>query len=144
MKPAPTLVRSYMTAAPRTVGPRQTLADAHALMRAHRIHHVPVVQNGKVVGIVTQRDLLLIESLPDVNPSEVPVEDAMTRDLFIVTPRTPLAVVASEMADRRLGSAIVMDEDVVAGMFTATDACRALALLISPPRGRRRAPRRRR
>src|SRR5262245_50968853 len=123
---APATVRSYMTAAPRTIGPDQTLADAHALMRGHRIRHLPVIRDGMVVGIVTQRDLMLIESLPDVKPSEVPVEDAMTREVFVVAPRTPIAEVAATMAERRLGSAVVMDKNAVVGMFTVTDACRAL------------------
>ena len=98
-------VRSYMTPAPRTIGPLRMLSEAHELMRAHRIHHLPVLAGDKLVGIVSQRDLLLIESLPGVNPAEVPVEDAMTRDVFVVDSATPLAKVAAEMADRRRGSA---------------------------------------
>jgi acetoin utilization protein AcuB len=131
-----------MTRAPRTVAPGQTLMDAHALMRGNRIRHLPVVRDGKVVGIVSQRDLILIETLPDVNAAEVPVEDAMTRDVFLVEPHTPLADVAAEMAERKLGSAVVMDAGRVVGMFTVTDACRALAELLGAarPRARRRRP----
>jgi acetoin utilization protein AcuB len=129
----PVLVRSYMTRAPRTIGPRWTLAQAHDLMRANRIHHLPVLDAGKLVGIVTQRDLLLIESLPDVNANEVPVEDAMTRAVFVVPSTTPLATVAAEMADYRRGSAVVMDGERVAGVFTVTDACKALVRLLGSP-----------
>jgi len=93
-------VRSYMTPAPRTIGPLTMLSEAHQLMRAHRIHHLPVLVGEKLVGIVSQRDLLLIESLPGVNPAEVPVEDAMTREVFVVDSATPLAKVTAEMADR--------------------------------------------
>jgi acetoin utilization protein AcuB len=132
-----TLVRDYMTSAPYAIGPDQMLTDAHALMRGHRIRHLPVLRKGKVVGIVTQRDLMLMETLPDVNPAEVPVEDAMGRDVYAVSPQTPLAEVAREMAERKLGSAIVRDEDLVVGVFTVTDACRALAQLLSAPRPRR-------
>jgi acetoin utilization protein AcuB len=133
------LVRDYMTSAPYSIGPDQMLTDAHALMRGHRIRHLPVLRRGKVVGIVTQRDLMLMETLPDVNPAEVPVEDAMSREVYVVSPQTPLAEVAREMAERRLGSAVVRDEGLVVGLFTVTDACRALAQLLSsaPPRRRR-------
>lgn len=132
------LVRDYMTSAPYTIGPEQMLTDAHALMRGHRIRHLPVLRKGRVAGIVTQRDLMLMETLPDVNPAEVPVEEAMGRDVYVVSPQTPLAEVAQAMADRRLGSAVVMDLDLVVGMFTVTDACRALAQQLSAPRRRRR------
>jgi acetoin utilization protein AcuB len=132
-------VRSYMTPAPRTIGPLTTLSEAHQLMRAHRIHHLPVLIGDRLVGIVSQRDLLLIESLPGVDPAEVPVEDAMTRDVFVVDSATPLAKVTAEMADRRRGSAVVMHGDRVVGVFTVTDACRVLARLLGPSRGRARA-----
>ncbi len=132
------LVRSYMTPAPHTIGPQQSLVEAHALMREHRIRHLPVLRDGRVVGIVTQRDLMVLETLPDVNPAEVPVEDAMSRDVFAVLPRTPLAKVATEMAERKFGCAVVLDGDRVIGMFTVTDACQALAHLMPQPRGRKR------
>jgi acetoin utilization protein AcuB len=120
-------VRDYMTPAPVTIEPQRSLAEAHQLMRARRIRHIPVVRNGKMVGIVSQRDLMLIESLPDVNPAEVPVEDAMTSEVFTVTPTTPVAAVADRMADWKWGSAVVVDSGRVVGVFTVTDACHALA-----------------
>jgi acetoin utilization protein AcuB len=115
-----------MSAAPSTVGPEQTLATAHRLMRAKRIRHLPVLRAGKLVGILSQRDLLLIETLPDVDPATVPVEDAMSTDVLAVSTEMPLATVATRMAERRLGSAVVMEKDRVVGLFTATDACRTL------------------
>jgi acetoin utilization protein AcuB len=116
-----------MTSSPRTVRPRQTLAEAHRLMRRHRIRHLPVLDRGKLVGIVSQRDLMLIETLPDVNPREVPVEDAMISDVFSVPPGAPLASVASRMAAQKLGAVVIVEDGQVVGLFTATDACRALA-----------------
>jgi acetoin utilization protein AcuB len=126
------LVRSYMTRAPRTIEPHRTLAEAHKVMRANRIRHLPVLEGGKLVGLVSQRDLAVIESLPDVDPADVPVEDAMTEDVFIVKPATPLARVAGDMAARKYGSAVVMQGPRVVGVFTVTDACRALADLLAP------------
>jgi acetoin utilization protein AcuB len=102
---------------------------AHEIMRAHRIRHLPVLDGGKLVGVVSQRDLALIESLPGVSAAEVPVADAMTTDVYVVGPRVPIRRVASEMADRKLGSAVVMAGADVVGVFTVTDACRALARL---------------
>jgi acetoin utilization protein AcuB len=127
-KPAST-VAAYMTRSPHTVGKDQSLTVAHEIMRAHRIRHLPVLDGGKLVGVVSQRDLALIESLPGVSAEEVPVADAMTTDVYVVGPRVPIRRVASEMADRKLGSAVVMAGADVVGMFTVTDACRALARL---------------
>jgi acetoin utilization protein AcuB len=126
------LVGDYMTPAPLTVGPTSTLAEAHAVMRAHRVRHLPVLAAGRLVGIVSQRDLMLIETLPGVEAAEVPVEDAMTREVFVVGSRSPLAAVAGALAERKLGSAVVMDDGRVVGVFTVTDACRALTRLLAP------------
>jgi len=60
----------------------------------------------------------------------------------VVAPGASLAAIASDMADRRLGSAVVMDKERVVGVFTVTDACRALARLLPAPRRRARVRRR--
>jgi acetoin utilization protein AcuB len=127
-------VQDYMTRAPLSIRPGQTLAEAHRLMRKHRIRHLPVVDRGKLVGIVSQRDLMLIETLPDVNQDEVPVEDAMVGEVLVVAPGAPLGGVASRMAARKLGAAIVAENGRVLGVFTVTDACRALAEVIEHQR----------
>ena len=132
-------VGRHMSAAPLTVGAEETLAVAHRLMRAKRIRHLPVLRGGKLVGILSQRDLMLIETLPDVDPATIPVEDAMTTEVFAVSPEAPLAAVAARMAERKLGSAVVMKGDRVVGLFTATDACRTLARFLSPSAGQRAA-----
>jgi acetoin utilization protein AcuB len=135
-------VADYMTREPCTIGPEQTLEQAHRLMRREHIRHLPVVARGGLVGIISQRDLMLIETLPDVDPSEVPVEDAMIAKVFVVAPNEPLGAVAGEMARRKLGAAVVMERGRVVGLFTATDACRALAEVVgeAPPRRRSPAP----
>ena len=130
-------VGAFMTRVPETIGADQTLEEAHRVMRSRRIRHLPVLRRGRLVGVVTQRDLMLIESLPDVDPAEVPVEDAMSRRLYVARPSSPLAIVARDMAERKLGSAIVVDGARVVGVFTVTDACRALADVLSVPRRRR-------
>jgi acetoin utilization protein AcuB len=129
--PTTTRVGQHMTRTPLTVGADQSLTVAHRLMRDKRIRHLPVLRAGKLVGLVSQRDLMLIETLPDVNPTEVPVEDAMSTEVLAVSPDASLAGVARKMAARRLGSAVVMKDKRVVGLFTATDACRTLAKLLS-------------
>jgi acetoin utilization protein AcuB len=125
-RPAPSIA-DFMTPGPHSIGRDQSLAAAHRLMREHRIRHLPVLDGGKLVGVISDRDLHLAETLKDVDAERVPVEDAMTPSPYWVGPATPLAVVAREMAEQKIGSAVVIDGKRIAGVFTVTDALRALA-----------------
>jgi acetoin utilization protein AcuB len=129
--PIPSAVREYMTESPLTIGPQVSLAEGHAIMREHGIRHLPVMHGGKLVGMVTARDLVLVESLADFDPREVQVEEAMSEDVYAVAPDAPLRIVTAQMAERKLGSAVVVEAGKVIGVFTVTDACRALTFILS-------------
>lgn len=123
-------ISDYMTPSPHSVGLNQTLATAHAIMQKHHGRHLPVLEEGKLVGIVTQRDLYLIETFNDVDPETVPVEDAMTMDVYCVEPQDSLSSVVEHMAAQKIGCAVVMDHTKVIGLFTTTDAMQALVTLL--------------
>lgn len=123
-----------MTRAPHTIGFEETLAAAHRLMGTHGIRHLPVLHSGRLVGMVSQRDLHLIETLRNVDPHEVEVSEAMTPTPYTVTPRSSLRKVASEMAANKYGSAVVMENERVVGVFTTIDALRALFTLLEEQR----------
>lgn len=123
-------IQKYMSTSPHSVGPEQTLTTASAMMHEHRIRHLPVLSGGKLVGMLTQRDVALIESMKDVVPAETTVEDAMSAGVYAVSPDAPLDEVASEMAEHKYGSAVVISNQKVVGVFTTVDACRALADLL--------------
>ena len=120
-----------MTESPQTVGPQVTLAQAHEIMREHGIRLLPVMHGGRLIGMVTARDLALVESLAEFDPKELSVDEAMSEDIYAVSPDAPLRVVTAEMAERKLGSAVVVEGQKVIGVFTVTDACRALTLILS-------------
>ena len=123
-----TPIRAYMTPSPHTIGAEQMLTVAIEVMRKHRIRHLPVLRGGSVVGILSQRDVALISGLSGVDPSEVPVEDAMSESVYAVPPETPLEEVAATMAAHKYGAALVMGErGRVLGVFTTVDALHALA-----------------
>jgi len=126
-------VREYMTPAPHTIAPTSSLSRAIRAMRDNRIHHLPVVERDRVVGVLSQRDILIMESLPGVNPTEVRVDEAMVRDVFTAAPDTPVGEVVETMLERRLGSTVVSEGDRVLGVFTTTDALRALQDLLKQP-----------
>jgi acetoin utilization protein AcuB len=74
-----------------------------------------------------------MESLPGVNPTEVRVDEAMVRDVYTTPPATPVGEVVETMIDRKLGSTIVSEGNHVLGVFTTTDALRALRDLLARP-----------
>ena len=125
-KPVPP-IHTYMRTSPHTIGAEQTIAMAAKVMAEHRIRHLPVLHGGKVVGMLSQRDVNVIETLKDVDPNVVTVEDAMSGSPYVTDAETPLTVVAAEMAEHKYGSAIVMQANHVVGVFTTVDACRVLA-----------------
>ena len=125
----PTLSR-FMTRNPWTIAPHATMAEAHRVMREHRIRHLPVMEGERVVGIVTLRDLHLLETLPGVSPDEVEVEDAMTREVYVASEQDELPDVVDHMVDGRIGSAVVLGGGGLVGIFTAVDALRALAEIL--------------
>jgi acetoin utilization protein AcuB len=126
-------IENFMTTSLHTISGQRTLAEAHALMREHKIRHLPVLDSGRLVGIVTERDLSMVETLDGVDPRVVKVADAMSEDVYAVERGTPLAEVAQRMAHDRFGSAVVMSRGKPVGIFTAVDALRALDFLLSSP-----------
>lgn len=123
-KPIPTIQR-YMTTSPHSIGVNQTLAQAHHMLQEYGIRHLPVLEGGRLVGLVTDRDLRLVETLPGVDPKSVMVEDAMATSVYSVSPDTPLDQVLESMADHKYGSAVVMQNNKVVGILTTVDVCRA-------------------
>jgi len=124
-------VARYMSLDPVTVSPNDPMAIAHRLMRERHVRHLPVVEHGRLVGIVSDRDLHLLESLRDVVPTEVTVGEAMTTDVYAVPLDTALDEVTHEMMDRKLGSVVVVGPRGIEGIFTSIDALRALSDLLA-------------
>jgi acetoin utilization protein AcuB len=123
-------LQKYMSTSPHAIGLEQPLTVAHKMMSDHQIRHLPVLHGGKLAGMITERDLALIESLKDVDPALVTVEDAMSSAVFTAEPTTPLDEVVTTMAERKYGCCVAMQNGKVVGVFTTVDACRALAELL--------------
>ncbi|HVJ88182.1 MAG TPA: CBS domain-containing protein [Labilithrix sp.] len=128
-KPIPT-VASYMTPSPHSIGVEQPLTRAHAMMDEYRIRHLPVLHGGKLVGMLSDRDLSVVEAVSDVDPDEVAVEDAMSSVVYAVPPDARLDDVVRTMGEHKYGSAVVMQNSKVVGILTMVDICRVLAELL--------------
>jgi acetoin utilization protein AcuB len=114
-----------MTPCPQTIHADATLFDAFVMMRRQGIRHLPVMDRGQLVGLLSERDIAFAERFLEARES--PVAAVMTRDPYVTVPYAPLAEVAETMSRHKYGSAIVIDNRNVVGVFTAVDALRALA-----------------
>lgn len=122
---APT-VAQFMTSSVQTIGSDQPLSRAHEIMNRYRIRHLPVLDGGALIGIVSQRDLYFVEALGDTPTTDIRVEEAMTQDVFETAPATPLTEVASTMIKKKLGCAVVTRAGSVVGVFSMIDGLKAL------------------
>jgi len=125
-------VIAFMTPFPYSIEIDAPLAEAHALMREHRFRHLPVMSKGTIVGMLSDRDIKLVLG-PDFDrpdESELKVGDAYVEQPCVVPASAPVARVARTMAERHIGSAIVTKDGKLVGIFTVTDACRALAQVL--------------
>lgn len=127
------VVDDFMTRTVHTIGAQSPLSEAHRLMNDHAIRHLPVLEGGRLVGVVSMRDLHLIETLKGVDPKEVAVEEAMAQEAYTVPPGTELLEVTRTMAMHKYGSAVVARGGHVEGIFTTIDALKALESLLSSP-----------
>ena len=136
MKRNPQVI-AFMTPFPYSVDVDAPLKDAHALMREHRFRQLPVTSAGAIVGVLTDRDIKLVLG-PDFDrpkEEELSVRDAYVEQPCVVSASTPVATVARTMAEKHIGSAIVTKKGRLVGIFTVTDACRALAQVLEGQQG---------
>jgi acetoin utilization protein AcuB len=122
------VVGAVMTSFPYFVEAGDTAGKIEGLMDRHGIRHLPVQENGKVVGIVSERDLhhYVKRASPQEEKDRVLARDIMVPEPYIVPFRAPLSDVVFEMAKRRIGSVIVQRQGKLAGILSAIDVCRIL------------------
>ncbi len=118
-------IDKFMTSMPHTINPSQPIKTAMEMMREYNIRHLPVQDGGKLIGLITDRDVKLVSSF--THAQELLVEDAMTPDPYTIRPDAALDHVVFEMAEHKYGCAVVKQENgKVVGIFTAVDGLRTL------------------
>jgi len=103
---------------------------ATSLMREGAFRHLPVMRGDRLVGLITERDVRLVESFDNIDASKMTVGEAMSEPAYAVGPETPLDEVVDTMAEHKYGSAVIVQNSKVVGVFTTVDACRALSELL--------------
>jgi acetoin utilization protein AcuB len=125
----PPSLASAMTPFPYSVALDAKLEDAEKLMQEHDIHHLPVTEDHEVVGIITQRDIIASVARRKARgrSTRMAVSDIYVPEVYAVDLNEPLSTVLREMAARHIGSAIVMRQGKLAGVFTSVDVCESFA-----------------
>ena len=123
-------VADWMTEEVLAVETFDSIAIARQLMAKHRVNQLPVLDNNHLVGIVTDRDIrdayptsMMINRGEEIDrfAAKVTVEEAMTRDIFIVRPETPLTTAVGLLRRHRIGSLPVVQNKNLVGIITRSD-----------------------
>lgn len=124
-------VSNRMTANPFTLPANATVADASEVMRTNKFRRLPIVENGKLVGIVTDRDLREVSPSPATTLSifelnyllaKMMVKDIMKKDVLTIQANSTIEEAALLMYKNKIGGLVVVDEQAaVIGVITETD-----------------------
>ncbi len=115
-------VASVMTRPVVTIGSTRSTGEARELMRARRFRHLPIVDGGRLVGIVSDRD---------VGSASRPLSEVMHAQVISVTPDTPVESAAALMLENQIGSLAVLGENrELVGIVTESDLFRLLTTML--------------
>jgi CBS domain-containing protein len=132
----PMKVRELMTANVATVARNDELTIADDIMTMKRVRHLPVVEDGRLVGILSQPDLFKAALSTAMGFGEkarkeflktVPVKEVMTEEVLTIDPDADVRAAAHLMLDRRVGCLPVLEKGKLVGMITETDLLRVVA-----------------
>ena len=129
------LVRDSMTREVAVLSPQSTAAEALGLCRERRIRHLPVLEEERLVGIVSDRDLRsAAPALGDPGRAsaleELRIQDVMTREVVTAHPGDPIEEAANRMRERRIGCLPVVVGGELVGIITSSDVMEALVYLV--------------
>jgi acetoin utilization protein AcuB len=119
-------VGKVMTQFPHSIDVGEDVVAARVLMDEHEIRHLPVTQGGKIVGVITDRDIQVAGALSGSDAGSATVREVCHMPAYVVAHDTPLDSVLENLIERHITSAVVTENDSLAGVFTLTDVCRLL------------------
>ena len=124
------VVREIMMGSPVTLKPDDTLDLASDIISLGRIRHIPVVDDGRLVGLLSERDLMgaaaskvfgLKQKSKSVLLKSVLIKDVMKKRVVTVKPETPIKETARLMAEKKIGCVPVVSDGTLVGLVTTTD-----------------------
>lgn len=131
-------VAEVMSQSPVVVSPEVTVADVAAVMKERDVGSIIVVNQGKPIGIVTEKDLVTKVVARDTLPSRVRVQEIMSAPLIVIDPMTEVADAARRMASMKIRRLPVVKGAELVGIITEADILRIWPALIEVTRERAR------
>jgi len=141
-----TLIEQIMTKAPFTIESTRSVGAVLSLFREHDISHVPVMESGKLVGIISTQDIIENVFQPNqrqkqgdiigekVQVLSIPAKGVMTSPVVTVTPETPLRDAEKKMHDLNVHCLVVMTKERLVGIVTKLDFLEPISVLAEPDR----------
>src|SRR5512134_1008731 len=116
-------IRDIMRVGPHTIRDTEVLGAAQRLMTRSRVRHLPVIEDGKLIGILSERDVLAARARagPDEDWWAQPVRGAMKSPVQTAHPDDPVVEIAGRMAAARIGAMPIVELGKLIGLATATD-----------------------
>lgn len=125
-------IKDIMSANPMAIEVSIRLGDAKKIMAQHSVRHLPVMQEGSLVGILTDRDIKLAQAVSsdELFDEHKTAGDICVRFAYTVSVDESARLVLEHMWKERIGSALVTENDNLVGIFTVTDACKHFSALL--------------
>jgi CBS domain-containing protein len=119
------IVRDAMTPSPTSIPADATVVEAARMLTSEDVGSLPVVEGEKLVGIVTDRDLVLRVLAKDLDPHKVPVADVCSDDPVVANPEEQLDSALQRMAEKQVRRLPVVDDGRLVGILAQADVARA-------------------
>ena len=119
-------VEEYTSVVDQFATPETDIREAAQMLEEAGYRHLPVMDSGKVVGLLSEREINIVMALLEDN-LKVRVENIMVEDPYCAQKNSSLEQVVFDMSEKKIGSALILnDEGELYGIFTVTDALNAL------------------
>ena len=128
----PVLITNVMTPSPYTIDFNDSLESAQEIMRKYKIRHLPVIERGTLISILSEREISTVLALNKgwKDASNLSVSQACAIEAYVVEENYPLRRVLREMVRRHIGSTLVTQGGELSGIYTSIDACTGYAELL--------------
>ncbi|MGI6622168.1 MAG: CBS domain-containing protein [Clostridiaceae bacterium] len=114
-------VKDIMTKDITYINPDSKVVEAAQLMQKHNVGSIPVCDQSGVIGIVTDRDIIVRNIAHGKDPKETPVRDVMTGQVIMASPDMEVDEVAGMMASKQIRRVPVVDNNMIVGMVALGD-----------------------
>lgn len=125
-------IGDVMTTSPLNIDSKEKLLTAQDLMTDRNIRHLPVMEDNKLISVISDRDITLaVAANKNLQAAEeLTIEDVCALNLYQVDREEHLSDVVAYMADNAIGSVVITCDNKLDGIFTATDACKYFSLCL--------------